>query len=116
MLVAGPGGYGFFMLGSTQPIALDDGAMREVLARPNILDDLSTAYDSPEKTADGWVRRLRSLVVATGDQVSRVAGQGPLITDDHPLPEYFLLRRLLGPPQAPLSRRGLEQLAVQLVP
>ena len=116
MLVAGPGGYGFFMLGSNASLALDDATMHEVLGRPNILDDLSTAYDSPEKTAEGWIRRLRSLVVATGDEVGRVAGQGSLITDDHPLPEYFLLRRLYGPPQAPLSRQGLEQLAVQLVP
>jgi spermidine synthase len=111
MLVAGPGGYGFFMLGSAQPIQLDDGRMREVLGRPNILDDLSTAYDSPETTADGWIRRIRSLVVVEGDDVARVAGDAPLVTDDHPLPEYFLLRRLYGPPQAPLSRAGLEQLA-----
>jgi spermidine synthase len=113
MLIAGPGGYGFFMLGSQEPIDLTDSSMRDVLARPNILDDLSTAYDSPETTVDGWITRLRSLIVVSGDDVGRIAGDGPLITDDHPLPEYFLLRRLYGPPQLPLSRAALTQLVFQ---
>jgi spermidine synthase len=113
MLIAGPGGYGFFMLGSQQPIGLTDAAMRDVLDRPNILEDLSTAYDSPETTVDGWINRIRSLIVVTGDDVTRVAGEGPLITDDHPLPEYFLLRRLYGPPQVALSRAALMQLVLR---
>ena len=31
-----------------------------------------------------------------GEAVSAYTGDGPLITDDHPRPEYFLLRRLFG--------------------
>jgi hypothetical protein len=34
-----------------------------------------------------WVR---------GAEVLETAGPGPLITDDRPRPEYFLLRRLYG--------------------
>ena len=30
------------------------------------------------------------------EQVEARAGEGPLITDDRPLPEYFLVRRLFG--------------------
>jgi len=111
MLAAGPGHFGFFMLGSTDPLALDDASIREVLARPNVLDDLSSAYDSPEKTADGWISRVHSLVVVNGDDVSRVAGEGPLITDDRPLPEYFLIRRLYGPPETPLTQESIAALA-----
>ena len=34
---------------------------------------------------------------ATGDELRTVVGDGPLITDDRPLPEYFILRRLREP-------------------
>ena len=98
MIAFGPGGYGFFMFGSDQPMALSDANIRDVLARPGILAEISSAYDSPEKTADGWAARIPKLVWISDDQVSRFTGDGPLITDDHPLPEYFLLRRLFGDP------------------
>ena len=52
----GPGGYGFYMLGSDEPMAFEDATIREVLARPGILEDISSAYDSPESTVDGWAR------------------------------------------------------------
>jgi spermidine synthase len=105
----GPGGYGFMMLGSEQPIELRDADMQAVLRRPNVLDDLSSAFDSPEHTEAGWVNRIKSLVWVQGDAVARFAGSGPLITDDHPLPEYFLLRQLFGPRSPPLSPQALQQ-------
>ena len=94
LIAIGPGGYGFFMLGSDLPMQLQDGTIRDVLARPGVLDEISSAYDSPEKTADGWARKNPSLVWIQDDQVTSFVGEGPLITDDRPLPEYFLLRRL----------------------
>ena len=97
----GPGGYGFYLLGSDDPMVFTGAAIREVLARPGILADISSAYDSPEHTIDGWVRRIGSLLWISDDQVTAYTGDGPLITDDRPLPEYFLLRRLFG---IPLSR------------
>jgi hypothetical protein len=51
------------------------------------------------------------LIVAQGDVISRLAGDGPLITDDHPLPEYFLLRRLYGAPSPRLTPQGVLALA-----
>ncbi len=96
LIAFGPGGYGFFMFGSDEPVAFEDGAIREVLGRPGILAEVSSAYDSPESTVDGWVARIESLIWITDDEVSRFTGDGPLITDDRPLPEYFLLRRLFG--------------------
>jgi hypothetical protein len=92
----GPGGYGFFLLGSDEPLAFTDDAIAEVLGRPGILAEISSAYDSPERTIEGWTARIHSLVWLTDDEVSRFTGDGPLITDDRPLPEYFLLRRLFG--------------------
>ena len=96
LVLRSPGNYGFFVLGSDQPMALEDRSVREVLARPGILEDISGAYDSPAKTADGWAALIPSLPWLTGAQVASFAGSGPLVTDDRPLPEYFLLRRTFG--------------------
>jgi hypothetical protein len=93
----GPGGYGFFMFGSDQPMSFDDAAIDDVLSRPGVLEEISSAYDSPETTLEGWRNRIHNLVWIADDEVTAFTGDGPLITDDRPLPEYFLLRRLFGP-------------------
>ena len=95
-LVRGAGGYGAYMLGSSAPIAFDEADIRAVLARPGVLDDISSAYDSPAKTVDGWIAVIRRQAWASGAAVLALAGPGRLITDDRPRPEYFLLRRLLA--------------------
>ncbi len=96
LVARGPGGYGNFMLGSEEPIELTEANIRGALERPGVLADISSAYDSPESTLEGWARRIPSLVTLEGDEVRERAGEGPVITDDRPLPEYFLLRRLFG--------------------
>ena len=96
LVMRGPGGYGNYFLGSETPIQLTDAGIREVLERPGVLDDISSAYDSPQATLAGWAAFIPSLVTVPSDQVAARAGQGPFITDDRPLPEYFLLRRLFG--------------------
>jgi spermidine synthase len=103
IVAQGPGSYGFYMLGSEAPIAFDDPAVRAVLARPGVLEDISSAYDSPYQTPDEWAARIPRLVRLAGDQVARFTGPGPLITDDRPMPEYFLLRHTLGPPSPRLN-------------
>ena len=101
-IVFGPGGFGMYMLGSDEPMIFDEPTMREVLGRPGILEDISSAYDSPARTIDEWVARIDGLRWISDGQIDTFVGPGPLVTDDHPLPEYFLLRRLLhqGVPQA----------------
>jgi spermidine synthase len=95
-LVKGPGGWGFYMLGSSAPIAFPEADARAILARPGVLDDISTAFDSPAKTVDEWIAVIDRQTWMSGDTVRTYAGPGPLITDDRPRPEYFLLRRLFG--------------------
>ncbi len=90
--VRGSGGYGFYMLGSAQPMTLDPEAARSVLMRPGVLEDISGAYDSPQSTIDGWLAEIDSQTWLVGDEVREYAGSGPMITDDQPRPEYFLLR------------------------
>jgi spermidine synthase len=110
LMALGPGGYGFLMVGSAEYLELRDDAILNVLRRPNVLEDLSSAYDSPVNTENEWMTRVKSLVMAEGDDVVRLGGDGPLITDDHPLPEYFLLRRLYGQPSPRADPANLAQL------
>ncbi len=93
-VIFGPGGFGMFMLGSELPIDLGESAIRDVLARPGILENISSAYDSPADTVDGWIALIGQQTWIVGSEAHRFVGEGPLITDDRPLPEYFLLRRL----------------------
>lgn len=96
-MVRGAGGYGVYMLGSTQPISFPPDAIRATLALPGVLADISSAYDSPATTVDGWITVIAKQTWLSGTAVSDYAGPGPLITDDHPRPEYFLLRLLTTP-------------------
>jgi hypothetical protein len=107
ILAFGPGGYGLYMLGSEEPIAFDDDAIRSVLRRPGVLEDISSARDSRETTEAGWVARIRGLVWLSDGAVAAFAGDAPLITDDRPLPEYFFLRRVYGPRSLPMTRETL---------
>jgi spermidine synthase len=112
MIVAfGPGGYGFFLMGSDEPMTIDDANLRSVLARPGVLEDISSAYDSPETTIDGWAARIPAMVWLEDEAVAAFTGNGPLITDDRPLPEYFLLRRLFGTPSPRVTPRELLRIA-----
>ena len=72
--------------------AFDESSIRKVLARPGVLEDLAGADDSPASTVDSWVSLIPRLVWISGADVARFGGEGPLITDDRPLTEYFLLR------------------------
>ena len=95
-IVFGAGGYGMYVLGSDQPIAFDPDDIRAVLARPGVLEDISGAYDSPASTVDGWVAKIAELTWISGDDVTAFVGDGPEVTDDRPLSEYFLIRRIIG--------------------
>ncbi len=96
LLVRGAGGYGFYMLGSDEPIVLDPEVATEVLGRPGVLEDISSAYDSPADTVSGWLDVIDRQTWLTDDAARAYVGDGHLITDDRPRPEYFLLRRWLG--------------------
>ena len=107
-LAFGPGGFGVFMLGSDRAITLQPEAIRSVLDRPGVTDDLSTALDSPAHDAAAWSQLIPGLVLATGDAVRSTVGPGPIITDDHPRTEYFLLRHIADPAGLPMSRATLQ--------
>jgi hypothetical protein len=97
VILRGPGLHGIFMLGSDEPIAFPDASIREVLARPGILDNLSEPGDSPAHSIDEWVGVFPAMLWLDGPAaVDAEVGSGPLVTDDRPYSEYFLLRRTFG--------------------
>jgi hypothetical protein len=96
IVAAGRGGSGFYMLGSLAPIAFDSVSVRNVLVRPGVLTDISSAFDSPARSLEEWEKLIPKLVRLAPDEVRAFAGDGELITDDKPLPEYFLIRRMRG--------------------
>ncbi len=71
-ILFGPGGFGLFMMGSDEPMTLDEAAIREVLARPGVLEDISSAYDSPAKTVDGWITQIDGLTWISDERGRRV--------------------------------------------
>ena len=109
-VIAGAGGIGFYLLGSDGSVDPDPGAIAAVLERPGILADVDSAVDSGGRTVDQWVATIPALTWASGDTLARVVGDGPVVTDDHPLPEYFLLRRLADPGAPEVTLAGLRAL------
>ena len=104
-LAFGPGHYGVFMFGSSDPVRFDETDVLEVLRRPGVIEDLATAPDSPVDSIEAWAALIPTLIIASGADIDRVVGSGDVITDDRPLTEYFLLRRMANPDAVPsLSR------------
>jgi spermidine synthase len=96
LIAFAPGGHGAFLLGSESPVVLDPDRIGRILERPGVVADLSSAYDAPATSIEDWIEILGDGVWISGEAVHAFAEAGPLITDDRPVPEYFLLRRWLG--------------------
>jgi spermidine synthase len=90
-VIHGPVAYGMYMMGSQAPIPLRSGAIMQVFGSPATRADLASAPDYGPVRTRAWPGIIRKLVWLTNDQVNRYVGAGPLLTDDHPLTEYFLL-------------------------
>jgi spermidine synthase len=82
---------GTYIMGSQAPINFTGPALRSVFGSKAALADLADAPDSPARSTAQWVSIIRHSVWLTDDQVNAYVGTGPVITDDHPLTEYFLL-------------------------
>jgi spermidine synthase len=107
MIALGPGKGGVFLFGSREPIELRPTAIRAILSRPGVIDDLDSAADSFPLTDQEWAQLIPRLVCASDAQVTKFGSGGPLITDDRPLPEYFLLRSLFGAVSLPMTEDSL---------
>jgi spermidine synthase len=109
-VIAGAGGYGFYMIGSDGPVDYDPAALVAVLDRPGVLADVNSAPDANGRSAEAWAKAFTDRTWAAGDQLRAAVGGGPVITDDRPLPEYFLIRRLQHPNEPGLTLGALRDL------
>jgi spermidine synthase len=114
IIAFGPGKNGVFMLGSDAPLEFTSAGIHSVLDRPGVVADLATAPQSPStsQSADDWTNLVLGLVWIQGDKVAAFAGDAPIITDDRPYTEYFLVRkymaRFFGTISPRMSQKTLE--------
>jgi hypothetical protein len=95
------------MLGSADRMAIDPDAVRGVLDRAGVTEDLADTNDAPVRTVDEWAAIVGNLTWIEGRQVDGFAAGAPLILDDRPVTEYFLVRRLLERPSPAMNERNL---------
>ena len=89
-VVYNPTHSGTYIMGSQAPINFAEPALRSVFGSKAAQADLAGAPDFPVRSTAQWVSIIRHSVWLTDNQVNAYAGAGPVITDDHPLTEYFL--------------------------
>jgi spermidine synthase len=97
-VVHNPKHNGTYIMGSQAPINFTEPAIRAVFGSKTAQADLAGAPDFPVRSAAQWVSIIRHSVWLTDNQVNAYAGTGPVITDDHPLTEYFLHDRYVSAP------------------
>jgi hypothetical protein len=91
-VIRGPRPYGMYLLGSQAPMVFHASTIMQVFGSRAAHADLASAPDYRSVRAASWPSIIHKLVWMTDNQVSAYAGSGPLLTDDHPLSEYFLLQ------------------------
>jgi hypothetical protein len=82
------------MLGSDDSITWTDPSVSQFLGSSQAVADIAGAPDAAYLPAGSWADRLRAMTWLRDGQVDRFAGAGSIITDDHPLTEYYLLHQL----------------------
>ncbi|MBO0685126.1 MAG: hypothetical protein J2P45_18395, partial [Candidatus Dormibacteraeota bacterium] len=87
---------GVYLLGSDRPIGWDSATVSRVLGSRQATTDLSGAPDYGGVAGRSWPQLFEGMRWLQGAQVNRFAGAAPLITDDRPRTEYYLLRRRFG--------------------
>ncbi|MFI5225366.1 MAG: fused MFS/spermidine synthase [Candidatus Limnocylindrales bacterium] len=111
LLVFGAATHGVYITGSRGPATLDAASIASVLTRAGVVDDLDQAADAPVSSLADWEALIPKQLWLSGPAVAGFAGTGPLITDDRPLTEYFLLRHTFGPPSPPSTEENLRAAA-----
>jgi hypothetical protein len=114
ILVFGPGESGMYMFGSAQPLEFTPDNVRSILSRPGIVADVASSPLAPTTSldVDTWTGVIMGQVWIQGDKVAKFAGDAPLITDDRPYTEYYLVRqtlsRLFGPRSPKMGQSTLQ--------
>lgn len=111
-VVLSPSGNGAYMLGSNAPLVFDAAYLASLLGSPSAQADFATAPDDPHLDGAGWANAIQSDDWITDSAVDAFVGNGPVITDDHPVSEYFLIRALTATDHASVSNQRLRALTM----
>jgi spermidine synthase len=85
---------GVYMLGSDAPIAWNDATVARIFESPDARADIGSAPNAYALPARPWAEILGSMRWLQDVEIDGFVGDGPMITDDHPLTEYYLLHTL----------------------
>ena len=91
-VIKGPRGYGMYLLGSDMPMNFQSSSIEKIFGSPAAQADLANAPDYPRVPIAKWPRIISNLIWMQNNQVDAYTGPGPLLTDNDPLSEYFLLK------------------------
>jgi spermidine synthase len=100
-VIQGPRPYGMYLLGSDMPMIFKSSSIEKIFGSPAAQADLANAPDYPRVPIASWPRIISSLTSMQNNQVNAYTGPGPLLTDNDPISEYFLLSA------SPWSSKGL---------
>jgi spermidine synthase len=82
---------GMYMIGSDAPLQFRASAIRQVFDPSTAQADLASAPDVSPVPVTSWPSIIHQRLWLKDNQVDAYVGPGPLLTDDHPLSEYFLI-------------------------
>jgi hypothetical protein len=88
----------------------DPATLSGLLGTPIAAADFATAPDDPNLDGAGWAREIAADDWLHDGAVDSFVGPGPLITDDRPISEYFLLRVLMAKDHADVNDQRLRAL------
>jgi spermidine synthase len=109
-VVLSPVKNGAYFFGSDKPMAFDQGKLVTLLGSPQAKADFASAPDDPNFDGATWAREIMADDWMHDAQVDEFTGPGALITDDHPISEYYLLRVLTAKDHADINDERLRAL------
>lgn len=99
---------GMFLVGSDAPMNFRASTIVKVFGSSAAQADLAEADNFPAVPVRLWPSVIDQRVWLTDRQVETYAGAGPVLTDDHPLSEYFMIHDFY------LRSRGFERVVLDL--
>ncbi|HSS92400.1 MAG TPA: fused MFS/spermidine synthase [Candidatus Dormibacteraeota bacterium] len=109
-VVLSPAKNGAYFFGSDSPMQFDPATLSGLLGTPTAASDFATAPDDPNLDGAGWAREIAADDWLHDGAVDGFVGPGPVITDDRPISEYFLLRVLMAKDHADINDERLRKL------
>jgi len=115
-VILDPSRNGAYLLGSDSPLAFDQAGLAGLLGSPKATTDFATAPDDPGLDGAGWARTIMAHDWLRDRQVDAFVGSGPVITDDRPISEYYLLRFLTATDHSDINEERLRALTASASP